>query len=128
MDEAVSPVEAGLSFSIGKRRRTGGGFPGYERVLRELAEEPKRIRIGLRLEGRAAARTGMTVTDASGNPAGQVTSGAFTPSAAASIAMAYVPAGNSAPGTELAALIRGAPVPARVVPMPFVPHNYVRPA
>jgi aminomethyltransferase len=128
MDEAVSPVEAGLSFSIGKRRRAGGGFPGAERVLRELAEGPKRVRAGLRLQGRAAARTGMAVTDTAGNPAGQVTSGAFTPSAAASIAMAYVPAGYAAPGTELAAVIRGAPVPARVVPMPFVPHRYVRPA
>src|SRR5262249_48915141 len=128
MDEAVSPVEAGLSFSIGKRRRGGGGFPGAERVLRELADGPERARIGLRLEGRAAARTGMTVTDAAGNPVGQVTSGAFTPSAAASIAMAYVPAGYAAPGTELAVIIRGTPVPARVVPMPFVPHRYVRPA
>jgi aminomethyltransferase len=128
MDEAVSPVEAGLSFSIGKRRRTGGGFPGAERVLRELADGPKRVRTGLRLEGRAAARTGMAVTGAGGNPAGQVTSGAFTPSAAASIAMAYVPAAYAAPGTELAAIIRGAPVPARAVPMPFVPHRYVRPA
>jgi aminomethyltransferase len=125
MDEAVSPVEAGLSFSIGKRRRTGGGFAGAERVLRELVEGPKRVRIGLKLEGRAAARAGMTVTDAAGNAIGRVTSGAFTPSAAASIAMAYVPAGHAAPGTELAIGIRGAAVPARVVPMPFVPHNYV---
>jgi aminomethyltransferase len=128
MDEAVSPVEAGLSFSIGKRRRTAGGFPGARRVLRELAGGPARIRIGLKLEGRAAARTGMTVTDADGNAIGRVTSGAFTPSAAASIAMAYVPASHAAPGTELAVEIRGAPVLARTVPMPFVPHNYVRPA
>jgi aminomethyltransferase len=133
MDEAVSPAGAGLSFSIGKRRRSGGGFAGAERVLRELMEGPKRIRVGLRLEGRAAARTGMTVTDAAGNAIGEVTSGAFTPSAAASIAMAYVPASHAAPGTQLAdtqlaVVIRGAPVPARIVPMPFVPHNYVRPA
>ncbi|MGB9024395.1 MAG: glycine cleavage system aminomethyltransferase GcvT, partial [Rhodomicrobium sp.] len=33
MDEAISPVEAGLSFSIGKRRRAQGGFPGAERVF-----------------------------------------------------------------------------------------------
>jgi aminomethyltransferase len=128
MDETVSPVEAGLSFSIGKRRRTAGGFRGAERVLRELVDGPGRVRIGLRLESRAAARTGMTVTDAAGTPAGQLTSGAFTPSAAASIAMAYVEAGYAAPGTQLAVVIRGAPVPARIVPMPFVPHNYVRPA
>jgi aminomethyltransferase len=128
MDEATSPVEAGLSFSIGKRRRTGGGFRGAERVLRELAEGPKRIRAGLKLEGRAAARTGMAVTEAAGHVIGQVTSGAFTPSAAASVAMAYVPAGYAAPGTQLAVEIRGAPVTARIVQMPFVPHNYVRPA
>jgi aminomethyltransferase len=128
MDEAVSPVEAGLSFSIGKRRRAEGGFPGSERVLRELGEGPKRVRIGLKLEGRAAARSGMTVTGASGSAIGRVTSGAFTPSAAASIAIAYVPAAYAAPGTELAAIIRGAPVPARVVQTPFVPHRYVRPA
>jgi aminomethyltransferase len=128
MDEATSPVEAGLSFSIGKRRRAGGGFPGAERVLRELRERPKRIRAGLKLEGRAAARTGMTVTDAAGNAIGEVTSGAFTPSAAASIAMAYVPASCGAPDTQLAVEIRGALVPARIVPMPFVPHRYFRQA
>jgi aminomethyltransferase len=128
MDETVSPVEAALSFSIGKRRRAEGGFPGAERILGELREGPKRIRAGLKLEGRAAARTGMTVTDSACNPAGQVTSGAFTPSLAASVAMAYVPAGCAAPGTQLAVQIRGAAVPARVVPMPFVPHKYVRQA
>src|SRR5690606_33231388 len=36
IDETTSPVEAGLSWSIGKRRRTDGGFPGYERIAREL--------------------------------------------------------------------------------------------
>ena len=77
MDETASPVEAGLAFSIGKRRRTEGGFPGAERILRELADGPARIRVGLKLEGRAAARTGTKVLDAAGNVIGVVTSGAF---------------------------------------------------
>jgi aminomethyltransferase len=64
--------------------------------------------------------------DAAGNAIGVVTSGAFTPTAAASIAMAYVPPALSKPGTDIAVEIRGAQVPARVVPMPFVPHNYTR--
>jgi len=128
MDEAASPVEAGLSFSIGKRRRAEGGFPGAERVLRELAEGPGRLRVGLKLESRAAARTGMKVADAAGNAIGEVTSGAFTPTAAASIAMAYVPPAMSKPGTQLAVEIRGALLPARIVPMPFVPHRYARQA
>jgi len=126
MDENTSPVEAGLSFSIGKSRRMQGGFPGAQRVLGELAQGGARIRVGLKLEGRAAARTGMIVADAAGNAIGQVTSGAFTPTAAASIAMAYVPSGFAGPGTEIAAEIRGAFLPGRVVPMPFVPHRYAR--
>jgi aminomethyltransferase len=126
MDEATSPVEAGLSFSIGKRRRLEGGFPGSERVLRELREGPSRIRAGLKLEGRAAARSHMRVLDATDVAVGEVTSGAFTPTAGASIAMAYLAPAMSRPGTQLAVEIRNAPVAARVVPLPFVPHRYVR--
>jgi glycine cleavage system T protein (aminomethyltransferase) len=126
MDEATSPVEAGLAFSIGKRRRGQGGFPGAARIIRELSEGPARLRVGLKLEGRAAARSHMKVADTGGNTIGEVTSGAFTPTAAASIAMAYVPPALAEPGTRLAVEIRGALQPARVVPMPFVPHNYAR--
>ncbi len=126
MDEATSPVEAGLSFSIGKRRRAEGGFPGAARILRELSDGPGRVRAGLKLEGRAAARTGMKVADEAGNAIGAVTSGAFTPTAAASIAMAYVPPALAGPGTQMAVEIRGSLLPARIVPMPFVPHNYAR--
>jgi glycine cleavage system T protein (aminomethyltransferase) len=128
MDETASPVEAGLAFSIGKRRRSEGGFPGADRVLRELSEGPKRIRVGLKLEGRAAARHGMRVLDPAGNPVGEITSGAFTPTAAASIATGYVHTGVSRPGTRLAVEIRSAAVPAGVTSMPFVPHHYVRKA
>ena len=128
MDETASPVEAGLTFSIGKRRRSEGGFLGADRVLRELSEGPKRIRVGLKLEGRAAARHGMRILDPAGNPVGEITSGAFTPTAAASIATGYVHTGLSKPGTRLAVEIRSAAVPGGVPSMPFVPHRYVRKA
>ncbi len=58
MGEDTSPIEAGLVFSISKRRRSQGGFPGADRIQRELASEPSRLRVGLIVEGRAAARTG----------------------------------------------------------------------
>jgi aminomethyltransferase len=126
MDETTSPIEAGLAFSIGKRRRKEGGFPGADRVLRELAQGPARLRVGLRLEGRAAARTHMRIADGAGNTLGEVTSGAFTPSAAASVAMGYAPPDLGQLGAQLAIEIRGALVPARVSPTPFVPHRYFR--
>jgi aminomethyltransferase len=126
MDDSTSPIEAGLSFSIGKRRRAEGGFPGASRILRELSEGPSRLRVGIKLEGRAAARCHMTIADVAGKAIGEVTSGAFTPAAAAPIAMGYVPPSLSKPGTQVAIEIRAAHVPARIVPMPFVPHRYVR--
>jgi aminomethyltransferase len=126
IDETTSPIEAGLAFSIGKRRRKEGGFPGADRILRELADGPARLRVGLRLEGRAAARTHMRIADAAGATVGEVTSGAFTPSSTASIAMGYAPTALGQLGAQLAIEIRGALAPARVVPMPFVPHRYFR--
>ena len=128
MDETLSPVEAGLSFSIGKRRRKEGGFLGAGRVLQELAMGPGRLRAGLKLEGRAAARHGMKIMDCAGTLAGEITSGAYTPTAAASIATGYVPASLSQSGTRLAVQIRGSAVPAQVVSLPFIPHRYVRKA
>ena len=126
IDETTTPVEASLAWSIGKRRRLEGGFPGAGRILAELGSAPRRLRAGLKLEGRAAARTHTRILAPAGDPVGEVTSGAFTPTAAASIAMGYVPPAFSAPGTKLAVDIRGQAVPAEVVKLPFVPHRYVR--
>ncbi len=124
MDEATTPIEAALQFSIGKRRRGEGGFSGADRIQRELGGDLKRVRVGLRLDGRSAARLHMPITTRDGSVVGEVTSGAFTPTAQASIAMGYVPPQFAASGTELAVSIRGATVAAVVVPMPFVPHRY----
>jgi aminomethyltransferase len=121
----TTPVEADLAFAINKRRRAEGGFPGAERILAQLASGPARLRVGLALEGRMAAREGATVL--SGNESvGNVTSGGFSPSLQRPIAMAYVDKSHAAPGTELAVEMRGKLLPARVVPMPFVPHRYHR--
>ena len=57
---------------------------------------------------------------------GRVTSGGFSPSLQHPIAMAYVDAGSSAPGTALELDNRGKRLAARVVPLPFVPHRYHR--
>ena len=79
LDETISPVEADLVWSIQKRRRTEGGFIGAARVQKELAEGVARKRVGIRPEGRAPARDGTVITDASGREIGKVTSGGFGP-------------------------------------------------
>jgi aminomethyltransferase len=126
IDETTTPVEAGLSWTIGKRRRTEGGFPGAATILRQLAEGPARKRVGIRPDGRAPAREGTTIIDPAGNSAGRVTSGGFGPSVNAPIAMGYVDAAHSAEGSPLSLIVREVPRPAHVAPLPFVPTRYYR--
>ncbi len=125
IDETTSPVEADLAFAIHKRRRESGGFPGAERILRELAEGTSRRRVGIRPEGKAPARDGTPIEDA-GRTVGIVTSGGYGPTVAAPIAMGYVPPALAAPGTALSLPVRGRALAATVTPMPFVPHRYYR--
>ena len=75
--------------------------------------------VGLELIDKGIARHGYPVTDAAGNPIGQVTSGTMSPSLKKAIAMAYVPAELSAPGSEVYVEVRGKLLRARVVRMPF---------
>jgi aminomethyltransferase len=121
----TSPIEAGLTFGINKRRRSEGGFPGAGRIQRELGEGASRRLVGLRLEGRMAAREGAAVF-AGDRRVGTVTSGGFSPTLGHPIAMAYVESGSAADGTALELEVRGKRLPANVVPMPFVPHRYHR--
>ena len=121
----TDPVSAGLEFAISRKRRQTGGFPGADRILELLETGAPTRRIGLSLEGRMAAREGAEVF-AGDEPIGTVTSGGFSPTLGHPIAMAYVDASHAADGTELEIEVRGKRLPARVVPMPFVPHRYAR--
>ena len=126
IDETTSPVEAGLSFAVSKKRRDAGDFPGAYRIMQELAEEPARVRVGLRVLEGAPAREGAEIADASGAVIGRVTSGGFAPSLNAPIAMGYVPPEHAGHGSKLKVIVRGKAQACEVTPMPFVPHRYVR--
>jgi aminomethyltransferase len=126
IDATTTPVAAGLAWTIAKRRRAEGGFPGARRILRELADGPARRRVGIRPDGRAPAREGSAIVDPAGNLIGEVTSGGFGPSLNAPIAMGYVARPYSDSGTALAVVVRDVARPARVSPTPFVPTRYYR--
>ncbi len=126
IDTTTSPVEAGLNWSIQKRRREEGGFPGAARLQREFAEGAARIRVGLLPEGRAPAREGAEIALADGTIVGKVTSGGFGPTLNGPCAMGYVAREHAAPGTRLDLIVRGKPLPATVAAMPFVPNHYKR--
>jgi aminomethyltransferase len=126
LDETISPVEASLEFALGKRRREAGDFPGAARAQGELAGRLDRRRVGLRVLEGAPAREGAEIVDPAGQVVGKVTSGGFSPSLSAPIAMGYVPPALAEPGAELGVVVRGKTQAARVVAMPFVPHRYHR--
>ncbi|MDP8993673.1 MAG: glycine cleavage system aminomethyltransferase GcvT [Pseudomonadota bacterium] len=126
LDTETTPVEADLVFALSKRRREEGGFPGWHRIAKELADGPIRRRVGLAVEGRQPVREGAMVVDGEADEVGKVTSGGFSPTLKAPIAMAYVPAAAAEPGTAIRLAQRGRIFEAKVVPMPFVPHRYHR--
>jgi aminomethyltransferase len=122
----TTPVEAGLGWTIAKRRRREGGFPGAEIILRQLEDGPPRKLVGIRPEGRAPAREGTEIQDPTGARIGEVTSGGFGPTVGGPIALGYVTADHAAPASAVRLSIRAKPHPAKVVDLPFVPHRYQR--
>ncbi len=126
IDTTTSPVEAGLTWSIQKRRRAEGGFPGAGRVQKELAEGAPRLRVGILPDGRAPAREGTVIKAADGTAIGTVTSGGFGPTINGPLAMGYVNRRFAEPGTPVLLEVRGKDLPAKIVTMPFAPHRYFR--
>lgn len=125
LDESISPVEAALSWLIGKDRRTEGSFPGSSRILAELKDGPKRRRVGFEVPG-APAREGAKVFDKDGNEIGVITSGIPSPTLGTNIAMGYVKNGSHKKGTPVQIEIRKKLRDATVRPMPFVPTKYFK--
>jgi aminomethyltransferase len=117
LNESITPVEAGLSWAV---KLDKGPFVGRE-ALRTAPV--RKTRVGLKLDGKRAAREGSPVL-ADSVQVGSVTSGSYVPHLEQSIAMAYVPPGKAAPGTVLSVDLRGTSATATVVPLPF----YKRPA
>ena len=126
IDELTTPVEAGLLWVIGKRRRATWDFPGAEVVRDQVQTGAPRLRVGIRPDGRALARALTDIVADDGTAAGTVTSGGFAPTLNAPIAMGYVRRDLAADGTRLHLMVRGKPLPAAVAPLPFVPHRYAK--
>ena len=126
IDETTDPIEANLAWSISKRRRAEGGFPGAARIQKALAQGPARVRVGLSFEGRQPAREGAEIATPDGRVIGKITSGGFGPSLGAPCAMGYVAREFSTAGTHVVALVRGKALPARVAKTPFVPNRYFK--
>ncbi|KAJ7031826.1 hypothetical protein C8F04DRAFT_1262471 [Mycena alexandri] len=126
LDEDTSPVEAGLTWVIGKERKENGTFIGAEGVRQHLKDGPPRRRVGFIVD-EVPARQGAKIFDASTKELlGAVTSGIPSPTLEANIAMGYVLTGWHKKGTEVEIEVRSKMRKARVTPMPFIKPKYWR--
>ncbi len=126
IDATTSPVEGALTFALSKSRLERADFKGADRILKERAEGPARVRVGLIVKEGAPAREGAEIADDAGTVIGRVTSGGPSPTLGKNIAMGYVPPSHAALGTALKVVVRGKPAAAEVIATPFVAQRYHR--
>ncbi|MBS0471527.1 MAG: glycine cleavage system aminomethyltransferase GcvT [Proteobacteria bacterium] len=126
IDETTDPVSANLVWSIAKRRKLDKDFLAGEAIMDKVFNGTPTKRVGFRPDGRAPAREGTEIADKSGRIVGKITSGGFGPTLNAPVAMGYIETALAADGTDVDLIVRGKPLPAKVAPMPFVPHRYRR--
>jgi aminomethyltransferase len=113
MDEQVSPLDAGLAWTVDLK--SARDFVG--RGALESKGQRQQL-VGLLLTGAGGVlRAHQKVRAAQGE--GEVTSGTFSPTLGRSIALARVPLGV-APGDTVQVIVRDKPLAARVVKAPFV--------
>jgi aminomethyltransferase len=127
IDHTTTPVEAGLSWLVAKRRRTTADFPGATVITDQLRNGPGRKRVGLKSRG-PPARAGAAIyalTDTMHEDTiGYVTSGCPSPSLGGNIAMGYVRSEMAKSGTKVLLKVREKRVEATVCKLPFVPSKY----
>ncbi|MGW1673814.1 glycine cleavage system aminomethyltransferase GcvT [Streptomyces sp. NPDC002324] len=120
LSTGLTPFDAGLGRVV--KFEKDGDFVGRTALAaaaERAASAPPRVLVGLVAEGRRVPRAGYQVV-ADGQVIGEVTSGAPSPTLGRPIAMAYVDATHSAPGTAGVGVdIRGSHEPYEVVALPF---------
>jgi len=121
MDETISPLEAGLGWTIAwepEDRR----FIGRDALERMRGSADRRRFVGLLLEDKGVLRNHQKVI-VEGAGEGEITSGGFSPTIGRSIALARVPAGDY----ENARVdVRGKLLRVRIVKTPFVRNGQIR--
>jgi len=122
----TSPVEAGLTWSIPKERIENGGFIGHENIKKDLIDGVEKKLVGIKPLGKLPAREGTQILSKNGKIIGEITSGGYSPSLQAPIAMGYINTEILQKNCEILLNVRGNSLPAEIVSLPFVEHKYFR--
>lgn len=122
LSDGTNPLEAGLGWVT---KLDKGDFFGREPIEVVKKNGIKRSLVGLKLLERGIPRHGYGVYDATGKvQIGEVTSGTQSPSTKLAVGIAYVGLPHAAIGSKVTVDIRGAKIPAEVVPTPFYKRPY----
>lgn len=116
LNEITTPVEAGLSWVIGKEHK---GFIGDEKILSQLASGAATKRVGVKLTGTGIAREGADIY-VGDEKVGTLTSGGFSPTLKASIGQGYVKTSAAKEGQAVEVEVRGKRIPGVIAPLSFV--------
>lgn len=124
IDERITPVEASLAWTIGKRRRETADFPGASIILQQLKDKPPVRRVGFVSTG-PPVRSDVLIFDEGGaTNIGSITSGCPSPILKKNISIGYVRREHAKVGTKVKLEVRKKMVDGVVVKMPFVPTPY----
>ena len=115
LTDELTPLEAGLEWAVDLSKNE---FPGSVVLKEQKKTGLLKKRIGFEMIERGIPRQGFEIQK-DGKTIGSVTSGSFIPTTGKNIGMAYVAAGESAVGNSIDVMVRGKPVKAVVVSLPF---------
>ena len=128
IDETTSPIEAGLGWTISKRRRIEGRFPGASIIMEQIQNGVPRKRVGFTIQSKTAPSRHDYKVYSGSEVVGKTTSCCFSVILGCALSMGYVAIQHAVPGTELVIDIDGVMTRATVTKLPFVPsHHYTSP-
>ncbi len=116
IDETVTPLEAGLGFTV---KFAKGQFIGREALMKRKAEGIEQKRVGLRMLDKGIPRAGFGVYNTAGEKIGRVTSGTFSPLLRSGIAMSYVQKPYADEGNSVMVKVRNKMISGKTATFPL---------
>tara|TARA_Y200000002_G_scaffold312789_1_gene270148 strand:- start:39 stop:1148 length:1110 start_codon:yes stop_codon:yes gene_type:complete len=126
LDLNKTPIEANLKWAISKERLSNGSFLGSDKIKKQIQAGPKKLRVGIKPDGRLIARKKSKIFSGSNLPIGEITSGTFGPSVNGPIAMGYIDKEFSKINTKVLVEVRGKKYPANICGLPFYKKNHIK--
>ncbi len=115
LTDELTPLEADLGWAIDL---TKNEFPGSAALKKQQETGVLKKRVGFEMTERGIPRQGFEIQK-DGKTIGTVTSGSFIPTTGKNIGMAYVTAAEAKTGNTIDVMVRGKPVKAVLVSLPF---------